>query len=1340
MKIRIRIERVMLIVLVLVPTGVPARVSASTAQQATSNVGAQFTSDNTQNLQAISQTGLLPVFAIEMNFDPSWVDGDNAPSKSATYGHNGVNDKFQSAWDKLKSAGFNTIHFALDLQDAHSATRLANLCIWAKSNNITLIPVLQNIAVNNPGAVFPAALVSALRAGDGQNAAAYTQIAYFQVETTNAAEKQKALLGSIDALRSAELKALQGSGVQPTPIIASVSFDYELVQQKAIADVPLDQATEQKAHASLRKFVMPLAANGNVDAINLAWFPRSISSGDEGHFAALLRELQAAAPEKQVLLTTGFSTAFHPANQQTQFLAVALTNLWDFRVSNGGINSHFIGVIFEQAFQGAKSDLAAPAGSGDPSQWNWSEKAQQLAQMWSGGKSPEDLQWWLNKVEANRGLLSLPSDASGGSGGTDFPALPGLQTLQQIASTFAQASQNVAFPANGFAASSTTNTATNAFANPTGIPAASLNAPASLNVTTGSLPSAASIAGASPVAGASAQSPYQQLLMALVQQVTPQITSALITKLTNHSGNGAQGQYSGYPAQANGATGLTTSAGVPLSGGVSGAFGSGLTAFTATASGSGISLGPQDVMADVTNLIPGQTAHITAQIHNVNANQDVSGLTVQLLDPMNAASAAQNMQTGVFVAHSGTTPVQLSWLAGQQSTPSVQLTVQVLDATGAMLASAPVPVISVMNSGGVNSAPTGNYSTSNFSAATTPAGSATGNIAGNPPGGSTPTNPSMTNPSPAIGVSNPAGTDSAQIGNSSSNLSNSSSTGNALVANSTGSTSPSSGNSPASQLSSAFSGPTASDGSGAGAGSGSQPSGSSSGPSSSVVPQIAYFGPAGLPGQQSTFLVQVVNPALAPMPAAQAQIYIDGKPGQTVDIGAMLPQQSRSVVFDQSLVSASNQTVKVVVTAGSQSASTTASANPKNSQIQNSRRERPAANRLSVRSGIAAQYSIGAPASTGSSSVAAAQPSSGPTSLASSTAALPSSTQTGTTAQPSGASGTQATSAAQATRSVLTGSTTAQQSSSVQLPAQTGSTVQPLGSGASTQTSKPASAPVGGSVSATTQNPSTVVSTPRTIRPPNVNSPNPTSATAQPTGSAQVSQSTQAGSPTGSPNAAPTVRTIQPAGSRTNQTTRAIQPPGSTSGGQATGTVQPSGTSASVASATQTARTIQPPSGGATSQPNAGAQTSSSATSTETARTILPPGSTASAPNRAASGAGGQNYLDLSISTADIRIAPTPQAGQVVFTALIRNLGTVSTGQASVIFRLTAGSQALAVSQPIYFSIPGSGTYQAHWTTPTPVGQNLRLTVSISAAGDVNPANNQAAFNFTAPQPVQTRH
>src|SRR5262249_22177779 len=116
-------------------------------------------------------------------------------------------------------------------------------------------------------------------------------------------------------------------------------------------------------------------------------------------------------------------------------------------------------------------------------------------------------------------------------------------------------------------------------------------------------------------------------------------------------------------------------------------------------------------------------------------------------------------------------------------------------------------------------------------------------------------------------------------------------------------------------------------------------SGQSGQTSPAVAPQISFFGPANAGGPQSAFSVQVVNPSAAPMSAVQAQLYLDGKPGPVVQLGAMLPRQTRSIGFDPAVVGTAKQAVKVVVTSGGASASASAApaaggpATPRNSNL-----------------------------------------------------------------------------------------------------------------------------------------------------------------------------------------------------------------------------------------------------------------------------------------------------------------------------------------------------------------------------------------------------------------------
>jgi hypothetical protein len=619
--------------------------------------------DATQNPPALSQ--VFPVFAVNMNFDLSQVDGTDVPSRSASFSNSGVNDSFQREWDALKAGGFNAVTFQVDLNDPQAATRVANLCIWAKANSVFLIPVLTNVTTASAAAKFPSALVSRLRSGLGQQqfSGFYAQIAYFQVEgpmnvgslhpNMNAADAQKTLLGAVDALRNAEVQALAGTGSQPTAIMVSVSFDYELIQQGAIVGVTLDPAAEQRAQAALKQFLLPFAGAANIDAVRVMWFPRSITSGDESHFAGLLRDLETALPGKGLVLETGFSTAFNAADQQSQFMTLALTSMASFRASDGA-DSRFLGVMISQAFQDPNANVSTPAGSSDPTRWNWNTKAQQLAQMWSQGKKSADLTWWLAKVRSNTALLA-----------TDLAPTPGLQAIQQFSTTVAQVSQDMSPPAP---------------AQPT--PDAGDQAPSAP-------PTAPSD---SPQAGSGSPSTAQQMLLDLVQQVATQLTGALGTKLTTSS-----------PAQTPASSAATNNDTNPPSLQPTPAPDVAPTQPSTT----GIWLAPQDVTVDAATAVPGQPVHITAELHNSNPNQDFSALTVQLIGVANPASSGQASQSRVAVPRLGTTSVQLTWTAVQPAGVQSALSVQVLDSNGSLLASAAVPSITVTAAGaGPNPNPT----------------------------------------------------------------------------------------------------------------------------------------------------------------------------------------------------------------------------------------------------------------------------------------------------------------------------------------------------------------------------------------------------------------------------------------------------------------------------------------------------------------------------------------------------------------------------------------------------------------------------------------------------------
>ncbi|HXY23809.1 MAG TPA: hypothetical protein VEI73_04115 [Candidatus Acidoferrum sp.] len=1203
-----------LFLILLLPSIAGAQLVVNSGQQAAPQAGPGMATPQTasQNPQAVSQTGLLPMFALDMNFDPTWVDGMDVPSKSPQFSHNGVNDTFQQAWDTLKPAGFNMIRFPIKLDDQQSAVRLANLCVWAKANSVSLIPVLkvaatelktQSSLANATSALVTAVVARLRQAGDAQFAT-YTQIAYYQIEGTlnhtgrypglTADAAQQALSSASSALRAAELQALQASGVQATPILISASFDFELIRQGGINGVPLDPGAEQKAQASLNQFLAPFVTAQNIDAVNVEWFPGSISSGDASHFASLLRTLKGALPGKQLTLTTGSSSAFNPPNQQVQFYTLAVSNLGDFRASDG-VNSSFLGAIFRQAFNGAQANANPPAGT-DPTKWDWNAKAQQLNAMWSQGTKADDLAWWVSKVQDNMGLLALQPNATGVAAVTP---LPSVSAFQQISTTVAQVSQNVVPPPTAPGAMAPPPPPTGAGMPQAGMPsypagtqAASQGYGAANGIPQGYGPASAIPQGAyssyaagfqtsaqgygmvngvsqagnpacpggmqtlpqsygmqtspqgygmvnamppsvapSCLGGMTTGAPngsaaFQQMMFTILQQFTTQMAGAFATKLSTPSVPGSQ--LGGYPA-----TNLTSSSAGPGT-----AYGAGTpgsqsvttpsvsspavpqTPTTSSSSANTVSLGPQDVTVDKSAITAGQAVHFTAQVHNVTANQDLSGLTVALADPSGVLTNLPT-QSGVLVAHASTTAVSIPWTPAQSSAAPYQLSVQVLDGSGNQIASTIAPAIAV-----------------NSTAST------------------------------AAGGANAGAGSTSGSGSTSSSGSNST---------------------------------------------GTQTSGTPVS-NSPVQPQITFFGIANASaatpaGQIPTLLVQVSNPSQNSMQPAKATLSVDGTPGQTQNLGTLLPQQTRSALFSGVSAATGSHTVQVsVTTADGGSASGTANVS-------------------------ASTASSSSGANSGSSGGGTTLPLSGPTVRY----GTPTTFQIGAFSQ----------------------SIAAIPSSGNQFQSQSSS---------------------------------------------------PTLGTAN---GSTASSTTAAGSNLGSkPSAVRNATGAVGSTSANNLPVRPGQPNASTS------TNSPS-TSGPVRNITQgTTSSSTPANGGGLVRPGPGGM----------ATNALP--STISRPGGAAPVAEGA--IDLSVSMPDIRFTPaTPRPGQATtFSALIRNLGTVAVQGAQVSFRLIVDGRQAAISQPLVFNISGQGTFLASWSTLIPPGQQMQIVVAVTANGDVNPANNQAALTF----------
>ncbi len=156
------------------------------AQKDVSQTSPNTTAQSAQpNLQAISQTGLLPVYGVDVELDPSWVDARQFPSQSSSFPNFGTSAAVKQLWSALRPGGYNALRVPIDVRDVtRAANRVANLCVWAKNNNVQLILVLsaedqgQPISQDYPNqtSTFAKTLVSLLKTNGGQYLPNYAQI------------------------------------------------------------------------------------------------------------------------------------------------------------------------------------------------------------------------------------------------------------------------------------------------------------------------------------------------------------------------------------------------------------------------------------------------------------------------------------------------------------------------------------------------------------------------------------------------------------------------------------------------------------------------------------------------------------------------------------------------------------------------------------------------------------------------------------------------------------------------------------------------------------------------------------------------------------------------------------------------------------------------------------------------------------------------------------------------------------------------------------------------------------------------------------------------------------
>ena len=371
----------------------------------------------------VSATGLLPIFGVGLELDglPSNASPDDAVAS------------VQRLWDKyLKAAGFNVIQFPVDVKELgdRGAGRLAKLCAWAKANDVRLAPLLIGAAPGEalPGdfpdrvGAFAAKTVELVgKTGDAQS---YSQIMFYQLERPlnhpashgpmEAAQAGEIMRATVEKLHASEQAALAGTSLQATPVLASASFDYELIRFGAIVNVALTDESYQQAYESLRGYLSTILGAAAVDVVALEWFPGSVSANAVDRFPDLVSRLQGDFPGKLFLIGTGYSTAAGTESDQSQYYTQTFNNLSDLR-ANQGVESSFAGILWRTAMDRSKGEPDPPSSKtlSELPKWNWSDRASEITRMWNTpGADSKDMRWWYGRVESHFGLLGGGKDLS----------------------------------------------------------------------------------------------------------------------------------------------------------------------------------------------------------------------------------------------------------------------------------------------------------------------------------------------------------------------------------------------------------------------------------------------------------------------------------------------------------------------------------------------------------------------------------------------------------------------------------------------------------------------------------------------------------------------------------------------------------------------------------------------------------------------------------------------------------------------------------------------------------------------------------------------------------------
>jgi hypothetical protein len=372
---------------------------------------------------AIAESGLLPVYGGTLQLDKTWVDGSAFPSEQPNFG---VAQTLEDLYaTQLLPCGFNVLRVDADLSDPSEGVRFANLAVWAQSKGLRIVPSLtpgpvgQTFPTDYPAKVksFVSSLLSNLKKNEAANLPAYMQIAFYQlghplnspashgpVEPSAAAE---ALKQAAAELHAAEIESAGELGLSPSQVGVAASFDIELLKTGAIAGTALSPESFAQAFETLKNYLAPIAESPEVGMVIVEWLPGSVTAEATERLPDLVRGLLTDVQGKLIVLSTGYSTAFRPHEDQSRYYALAFSNVADVRAAEG-VDSPFIGLLWNSTLNAADAE-AAPPSEQTPQNiagWDLAAKSAELIRHWESRGGDPDLSWWWAKTRSSFGILS----------------------------------------------------------------------------------------------------------------------------------------------------------------------------------------------------------------------------------------------------------------------------------------------------------------------------------------------------------------------------------------------------------------------------------------------------------------------------------------------------------------------------------------------------------------------------------------------------------------------------------------------------------------------------------------------------------------------------------------------------------------------------------------------------------------------------------------------------------------------------------------------------------------------------------------------------------------------